>query len=209
MNPLDISAIPVLFILDLIGTIVFAISGALAAREHKLDIFGMFIIAFVTGMGGGTLRDMMIGSTPVFWMKQPIYVVMITIGVILSILFYKKMEVWRKSLLLFDTIGLGVFTIIGVGKGLDFNLHPAIAIALGTITGCFGGIIRDILCNKIPRILHKEIYATPCVLGGILFILLRYIGFESNLIDVITVCFIIFIRLLAVKLHWHLPKFEQ
>lgn len=208
MNPFDITNVPVLFILDMIGTVVFAISGALAAREHKLDIFGMFIIAFVTGMGGGTLRDMMIGSTPVFWMKQPIYVVMITIGVILAIIFREKMDVWRKSLLLFDTIGLGVFTIIGVGKGLAFDLHPAIAIALGTITGCFGGMIRDILCNKIPRILHKEIYATPCALGGILFFLLRYAGFESNLVDVITVCFIIAVRLLAVKLHWHLPKID-
>lgn len=208
MNSFDLASIPTLFILDLIGTTVFAISGALAAREHKLDIFGMFIIAFVTGMGGGTLRDMMIGSTPVFWMKQPIYVVMITIGVILSIIFRNKMEYWRKSLLLFDTTGLGVFTIIGIQKGLMFNLHPVIAIALGTITGCFGGIIRDILCNKIPRILHKEIYATPCALGGILFLSLRHFGFESHLVDISTVIFIIAVRLLAVKYHWHLPKMD-
>lgn len=196
-----------LFIQDLIGTAVFAISGALAAREFRMDIFGMFIVAFVTGVGGGTLRDMMIGSTPVFWMKQPIYIVMIIIGVVFTVIFRKKMEYLRKSLLLFDTIGLGVFTIIGVQKGLDFNLPPVIAVALGTITGCFGGVIRDILCNQVPTILQKEIYATPCFIGGIIFIILRMTGFESSWVDIITVSSIICIRLLAVKYHLQLPKF--
>ena len=102
-----------IYILDLIGTVVFAITGALAAKEHKMDVFGMFILAFVTGVGGGTLRDMMIGSTPVFWMKNPFYILMIVLGVVLPIVF-KKMSEWKKSILFFDAIGLGVFTVIGV-----------------------------------------------------------------------------------------------
>lgn len=206
--PNDFTFVPFLFIMDLIGTIVFAISGALAAREHKMDIFGMFIIASVTGMGGGTLRDMMIGSTPVFWMKQPIYMVMIAIGASLTFIFREKMLYLRKSLLLFDTIGLGVFTIIGIHKGLAFGLHPAIAIGLGAVTGCFGGAIRDILCNEVPAILHREIYATPCLVGGIVFVLLRSANFENNWVDILTVAVIIVIRLLAVKYHWQLPKIE-
>lgn len=139
-----------LFIQDLIGTIVFAISGAIAARQHKMDIFGMFILAFVTGVGGGTLRDMMIGSTPVFWMKQPIYVLMITLAVVITAIFRNQIsrKSWQTGLLVFDAIGLGVFTVIGVQKGLDFGLHPLICVALGGVTGCFGGLIRDIFTQR-------------------------------------------------------------
>lgn len=195
-----------LFIQDLIGTAVFAISGALAAKEHKMDIFGMFVVAFVTGMGGGTLRDMMIGSTPVFWMKQPIYIMFINLGVLWVILFHRRMEYFRKSLLLFDTIGLSVFTIIGVEKGLSFGLHPSIAIGLGAITGCFGGVIRDILCNQVPLILQKEIYATPCLFGGIVLVGLREYGFESLWVYIFTIATIVAVRLLAVKFRWQLPR---
>lgn len=195
-----------LFIQDLIGTIVFAISGALVARECKMDIFGMFILGFVTGMGGGTLRDMMIGSTPVFWMKQPIYILMIALAVLIAILFKKKIGLWNTWLLIFDAIGLGVFTIIGAQKALDFGLHSVIAVTLGTVTGCFGGLIRDILSNRVPMILHKELYATSSLLGGIIFIILRNLEFESNIVDVLTVLFIIAVRLLSVKYKIQLPK---
>lgn len=197
-----------LFIQDLIGTIVFAISGAMVARRHKMDIFGMFILAFVTGMGGGTLRDVMIGSTPVFWMKQPIYVLMITLAVFIVAIFRNKIDSkkWTTGLLIFDTIGLGVFTVIGVQKGIDFGLHPFICVALGGVTGCFGGLIRDILRNEVPIILQKEIYVTPCLLGGVIFILLRNKGFESSWVDILTVSSVIIIRGLAVRFNLHLPK---
>ncbi|MGX2947871.1 trimeric intracellular cation channel family protein [Frederiksenia canicola] len=197
-----------LFIQDLIGTIVFAISGAIAARQHKMDIFGMFVLAFVTGVGGGTLRDVMIGSTPVFWMKQPIYVLMISIAVILVAILRNQIDraYWKKGLLIFDAIGLGVFTVIGVQKGIDFGLHPLICIALGGVTGCFGGLIRDILRNEVPIILQKEVYVTASLIGGIIFILFRDAGFESNWIDVATVTTVIAIRMFTIRYNLHLPK---
>ena len=196
-----------IYILDLIGTVVFAITGALAAKEHKMDVFGMFILAFVTGVGGGTLRDMMIGSTPVFWMKNPFYILMIVLGVVLPIVF-KKMSEWKKSILFFDAIGLGVFTVIGVEKGIDFGLHPVIAVALGAVTGCFGGLNRDILRNQIPAVLHKEIYATASLTGGIMFFVLNYLGFHSDLVAVLTAFIVFIIRVLALKYRWELPKFS-
>ena len=196
-----------IYILDLIGTVVFAITGALAAKEHKMDVFGMFILAFVTGVGGGTLRDMMIGSTPVFWMKNPFYILMIVLGVVLPIVF-KKMSEWKKSILFFDAIGLGVFTVIGVEKGIDFGLHPVIAVALGAVTGCFGGLIRDILRNQIPAVLHKEIYATASLTGGIRCFVLNYLGFHNDLVAVLTAFIVFIIRVLALKYRWELPKFS-
>ncbi|AMW16898.1 trimeric intracellular cation channel family protein [Glaesserella parasuis] len=197
-----------LFIQDLIGTIVFAISGAIAARQHKMDIFGMFVLAFVTGVGGGTLRDVMISSTPVFWMKQPIYVLMISVAVVIVAILKNQIDrdYWKKGLLIFDAIGLGVFTVIGVQKGLDFGLHPLICVALGGVTGCFGGLIRDILRNEVPVILQKEVYVTASLVGGIIFILFRDAGFESNWIDVATVTTVIAIRMLTIKFNMHLPK---
>ena len=196
-----------IYILDLIGTVVFAITGALAAKEHKMDVFGMLILSFVTGVGGCTLRDMMIGSTPVFWMKNPFYILMIVLGVVLPIVF-KKMSEWKKSILFFDAIGLGVFTVIGVEKGIDFGLHPVIAVALGAVTGCFGGLIRDILRNQIPAVLHKEIYATASLTGGIMFFVLNYLGFHSDLVAVLTAFIVFIIRVLALKYRWELPKFS-
>ena len=197
-----------LFIQDLIGTIVFAVSGAMAARQHKMDIFGMFILAFVTGVGGGTLRDVMIGSTPVFWMKQPIYVLMITLAVIITAVFKNNIskKEWQTGLLIFDAIGLGVFTVIGVQKGLDFGLHPFIAIALGGITGCFGGVIRDILRNEVPIVLQKEVYVTASLVGGVIFVLFYSSGVESRWVDIATVATVIVIRLLAIRFNLNLPR---
>ena len=197
-----------LFIQDLIGTIVFAISGAIAARQHKMDIFGMFILALVTGVGGGTLRDMLIGSTPVFWMKQPIYLVMISIAVIITAIFRNQIsrKSWQIGLLVFDAIGLGVFTVIGVQKGLDFGLHPLICIALGGMTGCFGGLIRDILRNEVPIILQKEIYVTASLIDGVIFVLAYSAGLASDWIYFVTASTVIVIRLLAIKYNLNLPK---
>ncbi|CEN33498.1 trimeric intracellular cation channel family protein [Capnocytophaga cynodegmi] len=197
------------YIVDLAGVFVFAISGALAAREKKLDLFGVFIIAFVTGLGGGTLRDMMMGRTPVFWMQAPIYVGMIFGGTFFAIIFRKKMHYLRKSLLLFDTIGIAFFSIIGTEIALSFSydLHPIIVISIAAMSACFGGVIRDILCNEIPIIFHKEIYATPCVTGSLVYLGLREINlFDDYISSFIAIAFIIAFRLFAIKRSLELPK---
>jgi uncharacterized membrane protein YeiH len=192
-------------LLDIIGTMAFAMSGALTAMHKKLDPFGIFIIAFVTAVGGGTLRDIMIGRTPVGWMLDLNYVYVIIVGFILAILFRKKFDRLRTSLFFFDTIGLGVFTLIGLEKGINIGLHPVICIALGTMTACFGGVIRDILCTEIPVIFRKEIYATICIFGGIVFFMLRKLNLEADILYLTTSLFIISVRLMAVKFKWYLP----
>ncbi|MFV8442800.1 trimeric intracellular cation channel family protein [Flavobacterium sp. LB2P44] len=196
-------------LLDIIGTMAFAMSGALTAMNKKLDPFGVFIIAFVTAVGGGTLRDIMIGRTPVGWMLDLKYVYVISIGFVLAILFRKRFDRLRTSLFLFDTIGLGVFTLIGLEKGINIGLHPVICIALGTMTACFGGVIRDILCTEIPVIFRREIYATICILGGIVFFLLRKLNLENDVLYLATSLVIIAVRLMAVKFKWYLPTLEH
>lgn len=194
--------------LDLIGTLAFAISGALTALHKKMDPFGVLIIAFVTAVGGGTLRDVLIGRTPVGWMQDLNYLYIITIGFVLVVIFRGKLLRFKLSMLLSDTVGLGVFTLIGIQKGLDYGVHPFICVALGTMTACFGGVIRDVLCVEIPVIFRKEIYATICILGGFVFFFLKKMNFPDTLIYLITSFVIIFVRLLVVKFKWSFPTLE-
>lgn len=194
-------------ILEVLGTIAFAISGALSAMNRRLDLFGIFIIAFVTAIGGGTLRDVLIGETPVTWMENIVYVYLIGSVTILAIIFRNKLNHLKKSLFLFDTIGLGVFTITGVETGIQNDLDPIISIALGAMTGTFGGVIRDILCNEIPVIFRKEIYATACIVGALAYIILYDLGVRTDVIYVATSLTVILIRLIVVKYHISLPSF--
>jgi len=192
--------------LDIFGTIAFAISGVLTAMSKKMDPFGVYVIAFATAVGGGTLRDVLVGRTPVGWMQDLTYVYMITLGFFIAVIFRKKLDKLRVSLFLFDTIGLGVFTLIGLEKGIAINLHPIICIALGTITACFGGVLRDILCNEIPVIFRKEIYATLCIAGGGVFFLLRSWNVSEDVLYLTTSGIIITARLLVVWNKWSLPS---
>jgi uncharacterized membrane protein YeiH len=197
----------VFFVLDILGTIAFAISGALVAMNKRMDPFGVFIIAFVTAVGGGTLRDVLIGKQPVIWMNDITYIFLIGSAVIVTIIFRKKLKYLHKSLFLFDTIGLGIFTITGTEIGINANFHPIISIALGTMTACFGGVIRDILCNDVPILFRKEIYATACIFGSIAFIILYNFNIDLNIVYVLTSLIVIVIRLVAVKYHLSLPTF--
>jgi uncharacterized membrane protein YeiH len=194
--------------LDLIGTFVFAISGVLVAMNKRMDPFGIFIIAFVTAVGGGTLRDVLIGRTPVGWMYDLNYIYVIAGGVLFAVLLRKKIDYLRTSLFLFDTIGLGVFTLIGLEIGVKASLHPVISIALGAMSASFGGVIRDILCNEIPVIFRKEIYATACLIGGAVYFIVD--GFVSeNVLYLITASVVIAIRLIAVRFKLALPAVKQ
>ncbi|PTX43392.1 putative membrane protein YeiH [Christiangramia gaetbulicola] len=194
-------------IMDILGTIAFAISGALSAMNRRLDIFGIFIIAFVTAIGGGTIRDVLIGNTPVSWMENIVYVYLIGVVTIFAIVFRNKLNYLKKSLFLFDTIGLGVFTITGVEVGIQNGLDPIISVALGAMTGTFGGVIRDILCNEIPVIFRKEIYATACLIGALAYIILYKLEVDADIIYLVTSLTVISIRLIVVKYHLTLPSF--
>lgn len=194
-------------ILDLLGTIAFTVSGALVAMNKKFDPFGVFIVGFVTAVGGGTLRDVLIGRVPVSWMEQTYYVYTILATVILAIIFRNKLKHLSKSMFLFDTIGLGIFTIIGTEIGVQSNLSPIISIALGTMSAAFGGVLRDILCNQIPVVFRKEIYATAAIIGAITYIILHNLGVNSSIIYMSTTTIVIIIRLIAVKYHLSLPTF--
>lgn len=192
--------------IDILGTIAFAISGVLGAMEKKLDIFGVFIIAFVTAVGGGTLRDILLGATPVIWLQQPIYILTIIGSVVFAVFFVKQLKYLRRSLFLFDTIGIGLYTMVGIEKGLAADLAPIFCIALGTITASFGGVIRDILCNEIPVIFRKEIYATACILGGASYFVFKMLPIEVTYAYIGAILVVVLIRVIAVKFHISLPS---
>ena len=197
------------FVIEILGTVSFAMSGAFAAMQKRFDVFGVLIIAFVTAVGGGTIRDFLLDQ-PVFWTKD-IFICGVVFLSVIAAIFIKSIEKkFKVTLFLFDSIGLGLFTIIGIQKGLNADLHPVICITLGTITGCFGGIIRDILLNRIPLIFRKEIYATACIVGGTAFIILeKYSSFTLGFAQISTIVVIVAIRLFSVKYHWHMPKIRN
>lgn len=194
------------FIIDILGTIAFAISGVLVAMDKRLDVFGVLIIAFVTAVGGGTLRDLLIGIKPVGWLNAPVHLLIIVVTVLLAIIFVKQLKYVRKSLFLFDTIGIGLYTMVGIEKGLAADLLPVMCIALGTITACFGGVIRDILCNEIPVIFRKEIYATVCILGGLVYFVLIQFPINDAIAYSLAILTIIIMRVLAVRFKISLPN---
>lgn len=194
-------------VIDILGTVAFAASGVYAAMQKRLDVFGVLIIGFVTAVGGGTVRDIMIGDTPVSWIRNINYSIIILSTVVVVIAFKSSIfKNFKKTLLVFDSIGLGFFTILGIQKGLMYDLNPAICIALGTVTGCFGGVIRDISLNTIPLIFEKEIYATACILGGCIYFLLLLTPLRLEIIEWVSILIVFLTRMLAVRFNWRLPN---
>lgn len=193
--------------IEILGTIAFAISGSFAAMQRRLDPFGVLIIAFVTSIGGGTVRDMLLGDTPVKWMRDVNYCLLILVTSLLTIFFKTHIKKFKITLFLFDSLGLGLFTVLGIQKGIAFGLSPGICIALGTITGCFGGIIRDTLLNTIPLIFRKEIYATACIIGGLLYFALLQFNLKADVAKILVIVFIFALRIVVVRYKLALPKF--
>lgn len=193
------------FFIDILGTLAFAISGVLTAMHKRMDLFGIFIIAFVTAVGGGTLRDVLL-KADIVWMQNMTYVYVIFGAAVFAIIFRKKLNYLRKSLFLFDTVGIALYTVVGVEKGIAAGLHPIICVALGTISACFGGVTRDILCNEIPIIFRKEIYATACILGGASYFLLTQLPLSNNLIVILSGSIVMCVRFLAVRFQLSLPS---
>jgi uncharacterized membrane protein YeiH len=193
-----------IYALDLFGTLVFAISGVLTAIVNKFDLVGSFVIGLVTAVGGGTLRDILLGETPVSWMEHQEYLLVIVIGFIISYLFRKHIMKLRKGMFLFDTMGIGVFTILGMQKTLALGLSPLIALMMGVVSAVFGGVIRDVLTNIVPLIFRAEIYATACLIGGIVFLLMETAGVPGRYASIIAMLTVIVIRYLAVRYKWSL-----
>ncbi len=190
--------------IDYAGTMVFAISGIFAGVERKFDLFGVIILGFVTAVGGGTLRDILIGSTPVAWMENEVYTFIILSAIPIAYFGKNILQKAKKGIFLFDTIGIGLFTILGVQKTLAFGLSPIIAVMMGVVSAVFGGVIRDVLSNKEPLIFSKEIYASACFAGAILFLISDYF-FSQNIAMALSILSVIFVRILAIKKNWSLP----
>jgi uncharacterized membrane protein YeiH len=194
----------VITILDYIGVLVFAMSGILTASDKKLDLFGGFIIAFVTALGGGTLRDLFL-NVDIGWIQHTNYIYVVIFATIGTLIFKKTLKKIRKTIFLFDTIGISLFTILGVQKALELDTPLIIAVMFGVITATFGGVIRDILCNEIPLIFRKEIYATACVLGGICYVSLYSFEINENINLIVSGLVIVGIRTIAVLKKYSLP----
>ena len=199
----------VIYVLDILGTFAFAISGALVALDKKFDIFGVIIIAFVTAVGGGMLRDVLINAHPINWIGDLNYLYIIFSAVLFTFLFKSKIAYLSKTMFLFDTIGISVFTLLGLQKGLSYDLHPIIAIIMGMISAVFGGVLRDVLTAKIPLIFEKEVYASACLTGGISYLILHYFKVDENINFIISAIVIASIRAIAVKFHLELPKIKN
>jgi uncharacterized membrane protein YeiH len=193
-----------IYILDIIGTLVFAVSGILTAIDSDFDVVGSSIIGMVTAVGGGTLRDVLIGQAPVGWMTDLNYLWTVIAALIISYLFKKKILKLRKSMFFFDTIGIGLFTILGLQKTLLVGLEFPIAVLMGIVSAVFGGIIRDVLTNKVPLIFRKEIYASACLAGALVFLGLSEISTYTTINMYAAMLTVVVIRYLSVKNNWSL-----
>jgi uncharacterized membrane protein YeiH len=196
----------VVYVIDILGTFAFAISGALVALDKKFDIFGVIIIAFVTAVGGGMLRDVLINAHPINWIGDLNYLYTIFSAVLFTFLFKSKIAYLSKTMFLFDTIGISVFTLLGLQKGLSYELHPLVALIMGMISAVFGGVLRDVLTAKIPLIFEKEIYASACLVGGVTYLVLNYFKVDENINFIISAFVVITIRAVAVKFSLELPR---
>ncbi|QIA64119.1 trimeric intracellular cation channel family protein [Vibrio astriarenae] len=197
-----------LYLVDLFGTAVFAVSGVLLAGRLKMDPFGVIVLGSVTAIGGGTIRDMALGATPVFWIGDTTYLTVIFVTCILTMLVVrrpKRLPWW--VLPVSDAIGLAVFVSIGVEKALMFQDSYMVAIIMGVITGCGGGIIRDVLAREIPMVLRSEVYATACILGGMFHTGALAMGYDTTTALAAGVSSTLIIRLGAIRWHLSLPTF--
>ena len=195
-------------IIEILGTFAFAISGIRHAAAKHFDWFGGYVCGVAVAIGGGTIRDVMLGTTP-FWMTTPIYLICTAVALLTVVFFRKWMEPLKNAWFVFDTFGLALFTIAGIQKSLALGQPFWVAIIMGCITGSAGGVIRDVLLNNEPVIFHKEIYAIACVLGGIGYWLMIEFGVSAEWSAVISFIVTCAIRLLAVKYHISLPLLKD
>jgi uncharacterized membrane protein YeiH len=193
--------------LDFTGTFVFAISGIRRASGKQIDWFGAYLIGLVTAIGGGTLRDLLLGVTP-FWLLSSSYLSITGLALVTTLIFKNRILRWKNTIFFFDTVGLGLFTIVGISKSVDAGLPFWACIALGAITGSIGGVVRDVLLNEVPLLLRKDIYALACVAGGVVYFICLNFGLMTNLTELIAALSVIFVRIIAIKFKVQLPEFD-
>lgn len=196
------------FIIEVIGTIAFAISGIRMAAAKRFDWFGAYVVGLVTAIGGGTLRDVLLDA-PVFWMQTWWYLAVTGLSLVFVLIFRKALVKHLRALLLFDTIGLALFVVIGIQKSLAYDYPMWVAIAMGMITGAFGGVVRDILINEEPQFFRKEIYATACLAGGSVYGIILVCGGPEIVQQIACAATVIVLRFLAVRHSWQLPTLKH
>jgi len=192
------------FYLDIFGTFVFAVSGVLTAIDKKFDLVGSLVIGFVTAIGGGTIRDILIGNFPVGWLNNRYYIFTIFGAFIFSYLFKSKILKLKRSMLFFDTLGIGLFTVLGIQTTLSFGLSYEVALIMGVVSAVFGGVIRDVLTNEVPLIFRKEIYASACFIGGLVYLALHHFTTAQELSILVSIANVMCIRFLSLKNGWSL-----
>ena len=198
-----------IYLLDLLGTFVFAVSGAMAASKKKVDLFGAIFAGLITAVGGGTIRDVLIGSFPVMWIENLTYIYVGLIGALATFILPQFFFRWKNAVLFIDAIGLAVFTIIGITKTELFGFHPVVAILMGVVTGVMGGILRDAFVGNTPMLLRREIYAGASLLGAIIYTLFDLGGLDQEVNQSIVIVFIIAFRWISIKFKWRLPQMQN
>jgi len=193
-----------IYFVDLFGTFIFAISGVLTAIQKKFDLVGTLIIGFVTAIGGGTIRDVLIGRFPVGWLNDRNYFIAILLGYFVAYVFKERVLEFKRSMFVFDTVGIGLFTILGIQVALKHQLNIEYCLIMGVVSACFGGVIRDVLTHEIPLIFRKEIYAFACFLGGVVYLILMKISSFENMNIVSSIFTVILIRYYSIKYKWSL-----
>ena len=195
-------------IIEFLGTFAFAISGIRQAAAKHFDWYGGYVCSIAVAIGGGTIRDVMLGATP-FWMTNPIYMICTAIALMVVIVFSKYMRRLNNAWFVFDTFGLALFTIAGIQKSLEYGQPYWVAIIMGCITGAAGGVIRDVLLNNEPLIFRKEIYAMACVLGGLIYWFFAYVGMPVEVSVLSSFLVTCLIRFIAVRYHISLPRLKD
>ncbi len=195
-----------LSVLDYAGVATFAASGALMAAQKRQDVVTFIFFAAITGVGGGTLRDLLIDA-PVFWVLDPGYVIVCTVVAVLVFL-TRGRGVHEQGLLWVDAVGLCVYAVVGAAKALALGLHPVICIVMGALTATFGGIIRDVLAGEPSILLRRELYITPAIVSASVFIVLRTLGVDWTVASAIAVACGFIVRAGAIAWKWHMPAFQ-
>lgn len=198
-----------IYFFELLGTFAFAISGTITGFDRKFDAFGVSMVGLVTAVGGGTLRDVLIGSQPVGWMQDINYLYAVAAGIFVTFVFFRRIRTWHRTLFVFDALGIGLFTVLGLEKALTLGLHPVLAVLMGMMSAVFGGVLRDILCSEVPLIFRKEIYATICIGGGAIYLVLLQSFGRTHVLMFACVVLIFLTRVLAVKRKWYLPALRE